>query len=497
MNQAFDFEAHGRTAAKNYEKIFFLYERYADAVKQILRASIPSDYPIHSIERRAKSVENFERKASKPDESDPSKPKYPTPLQDITDSAGVRVITFFPKTIKEVNLCIDREFEVLWNRDIGEDLLQFGYRSIHYLVKLKQARADLPEYKEYKDMVAEIQVRTILQHAWAEMEHDIQYKSVEQNTLSIQRRFIALAGMLEIADREFQAIQDEDSSLRSAVRASLQDDFTKTTIANLTKAAEGTSDMAEVEKGPREIAKAIESIAGWNPTRARELVVSGKYIDAISLYYQMIEAQPNSHTLYIGLAKAKFLAGDRTGALADIKTAIRNFPNDSSILNLKRQMEDGNVILPNVMNEAWQLSASGNVRLSEGQGEEAFKFYSEAQSIGFNFAFSTFNKAMACVLIKDIDGATYFLDQLNAPRGTPMEINAMGIRAIVAVITNLSADTALKQLTNRRNDAPEYDFQQSPLRHLEAGLKQRDTKIDDRLVKVFNILKGKHIPNNL
>ena len=39
----------------------------------------------------------------------------------------------------------------------------------------------------------------------------------------IRRRFASLAGMLEIADREFQAIQDEDLSLRTEAIASVQE----------------------------------------------------------------------------------------------------------------------------------------------------------------------------------------------------------------------------------------------------------------------------------
>jgi len=60
-------------------------------------------------------------------------------------------------------------------------------------------------------------VRTVLQHAWAEMEHDIQYKSPNAIPTLIKRRFIALAGLLEIADREFQTLQDENERHKSNI----------------------------------------------------------------------------------------------------------------------------------------------------------------------------------------------------------------------------------------------------------------------------------------
>lgn len=100
---------------------------------------------------------------------------------------------------------------------------KFGYQSIHYLITLKPDRLNLAEYASYKGLTAKIQVRTILQHAWAEIEHDIQYKSLETAPTMIRRRFMSLAGLFEIADREFQAIQDEDEQIRQTARKSVQE----------------------------------------------------------------------------------------------------------------------------------------------------------------------------------------------------------------------------------------------------------------------------------
>jgi hypothetical protein len=57
-----------------------------------------------------------------------------------------------------------------------------------------------------------------LQHAWAEIEHDIQYKSTAAIPEQISRRFMALAALLEIADREFQSIRDEESRISAEAR---------------------------------------------------------------------------------------------------------------------------------------------------------------------------------------------------------------------------------------------------------------------------------------
>lgn len=121
---------------------------------------------------------------------------------------------------------IKMQFDVLERSDKIQSLIKedkFGYGSIHCLVRLNDNRTSLLEYTRFKGLVAEIQIRTILQHGWAEIEHDIQYKAVETIPNTIRRRFMALAGLLEIADREFQAIQDEDERLATEARKSLQE----------------------------------------------------------------------------------------------------------------------------------------------------------------------------------------------------------------------------------------------------------------------------------
>ncbi|MDO9221546.1 MAG: hypothetical protein Q7T90_11010, partial [Thiobacillus sp.] len=162
------------------------------------------------------------RKAAKPSDTDPSRPKYTDPLRQITDLAASRIITFFPRTIDEIGTLLTEEFDVLERSDKAEDLLEeerFGYHSVHYLVRLSTARTQLSEYERFRDAVIEVQVRTILQHSWAEIEHDIQYKSSAAIPSDIRRRFMALAGLLEIADREFQAIQDDDRALNAQAKS--------------------------------------------------------------------------------------------------------------------------------------------------------------------------------------------------------------------------------------------------------------------------------------
>jgi ppGpp synthetase/RelA/SpoT-type nucleotidyltranferase len=223
----FDFEAHKDAAVERYEKLRPFCEEFADVMFSILDEVLETrGIKVASIESRAKPLNSFGKKASEPSPSDPSQPKYKDPLSEIQDLTGARIITFFPSTIDQIDRMIAEEFVVIEKTNKADLLLEkerFGYQSVHYIAKLKPNRTSLPEYRRFADLVAEIQVRTILQHAWAEIEHDIQYKSVQTIPSLIRRRFMSLAGLLELADREFQAIQDEDEHLRQAARISVEE----------------------------------------------------------------------------------------------------------------------------------------------------------------------------------------------------------------------------------------------------------------------------------
>jgi putative GTP pyrophosphokinase len=225
--QGFDLEAHRRLAVEKYQQVRPLYAAFAEVMHSILKQSLTSaGLKVASIEWRAKDLESYGDKASQPPPNDPEKPKYSDPLREITDLAGVRIITFFPRTIGQVDSVVCQQFKVLEVSDKGDLLRQeerFGYQSVHYLVSLNPQSTSLPEYSRSQNLIAEVQVRTILQHAWAEIEHDLQYKSVETIPSGVRRRFMSLAGLLEIADREFQAVQDEDERLRQAARTSIRE----------------------------------------------------------------------------------------------------------------------------------------------------------------------------------------------------------------------------------------------------------------------------------
>jgi len=183
-----------------------------DALASALQARLsdelgPARGAIHSITHRVKDRESLRRKLLRPD-------KIYRGLRDVTDLVGVRIVTYFDDATFEVARIVERAFRIDLDNSLDKRRLlaptQFGYRSLHYVGSLPDAPPQLPRF--------ELQIRTILQHAWAEIEHDLGYKSAASVPEAIRRRFSRLAGLLELADEEFLSIRRELHAYERALR---------------------------------------------------------------------------------------------------------------------------------------------------------------------------------------------------------------------------------------------------------------------------------------
>ena len=133
-------------------------------------------------------------------------------LADITDIVGVRVITFYSDDVDKVASAVDKLFKVDWENSVDKRKLHeidsFGYMSLHYICSM--------EGFPYR---FEIQMRTVLQHAWANMNHDTGYKSGVEIPSKYNRSLSRLAGLLELADEQFTQIRNDLADYRRRVQA--------------------------------------------------------------------------------------------------------------------------------------------------------------------------------------------------------------------------------------------------------------------------------------
>lgn len=131
-------------------------------------------------------------------------------LLDLYDLIGARIICYFNDGVDLIGKEIEKHFDVDWKKSSDKRTLmkvdRFGYLSLHYVVKLKKEEG-YPD--NLTDISVEIQIRTILQHAWAAISHDLGYKNEFGVPKEVVREFARLAGLLEIADDEFMRTRDK------------------------------------------------------------------------------------------------------------------------------------------------------------------------------------------------------------------------------------------------------------------------------------------------
>jgi ppGpp synthetase/RelA/SpoT-type nucleotidyltranferase len=184
---------------------------HGDAIRAQLATWLAADptLKLHSITLRLKDRDSLASKLARPDRT------Y-RQLWDVTDLIGLRVITYFEDDVDHVGHLLEAHLPVDFHRSADKrgsrDDGRFGYRSLHYVCRA--AAAGLPADARY-----EIQVRTMLEHAWAEIEHDLGYKSRHSVPGPARRRLNRLAGLLELADQEFAAIRRELADYAQALPA--------------------------------------------------------------------------------------------------------------------------------------------------------------------------------------------------------------------------------------------------------------------------------------
>ncbi|WP_082570044.1 GTP pyrophosphokinase family protein [Mycobacterium sp. Root135] len=204
------------------------YEDLAFEAQKELRSALEAlPLKFHTCESRVKEQESFIEKAAKK--------RYADPFDEMHDIVGVRVVCLFLSDLELVDKVVREKFDVRKYEDKtkGSTPDRFGYRSVHYDCQIRSNYSG-PYYDHIKSLVFEVQVRTILQDAWAVVEHYLGYKGLNSIPAESQNDFGALVGLFHLADKTFQQIRDT---------ALLQDVVAKASL-------EVTKGLSPVQDGP-------------------------------------------------------------------------------------------------------------------------------------------------------------------------------------------------------------------------------------------------------
>lgn len=259
---------------ERYEQCRPVYSAYTEALTGLIPRLLDQDGVSYvQIDGRTKERPNFVAKLRRKGE------KYEDPLAEVTDLSGIRVVLYYLDDVEAVGRLVQRHFMVDAENSVDKGALldpdRFGYLSAHYVVKPTAARCDLPEWAPFEDLSAEIQVRTVLQHAWGAISRKLAYASVREAPRDLQRNLNRLSALLELADDEFVDIrlareEIEQQYDREVERGNLDlnvDESSLEIYLRESGVADRLSRLAE-EAGSGSVQ---DSIAIWGEERFREV----------------------------------------------------------------------------------------------------------------------------------------------------------------------------------------------------------------------------------
>lgn len=262
-----------------YYQTLDVYKKLENDVKQIITNLLDENHiKISNMTLRIKSEQALKHKVM-------VKNKYDH-LNEITDILGCRIVTLFESDVEKIFEALKETFDIVEIVDKRKkhrvNQIEFGYTSLHLVVQFTESRCELIEYRKYKGIQFEIQLRTVLQHAWAEVEHGLGYKSFYEPPMEIKRSLNRLAATLEILDEEFEFIRESIERYQSSMEKEekvLKTDINKDSL------------IAYMNTSPviNEIVSSIADTCGYRIVKDPELISQQKVVTKLNFHgYQYI-----------------------------------------------------------------------------------------------------------------------------------------------------------------------------------------------------------------
>lgn len=283
------------------------YDDLRQAAERLLETLLKENgISYHSVTSRLKARDSYVKKCEDP--------KYESPEQ-IMDVAALRIITQTTMEVEQVCGMIEREFAVDPENSCDKakemGVNKVGYLSVHYVVRMSPQRLELKEYSRFEGLCWEIQVRSLLQHAWAEIEHDRGYKFAGKLPKHIERKFHLVAANLELMDEEFRSLVGEIDAYAEEVKKETQE-------GNLDIPIDSTSLLSFLDEYFKDYRP--ELLAAHYQENSKDIVdeLEGFGIHSLGQLKELLNAQEEflwsredgDYTTYLGLLRNAMVLSD-------------------------------------------------------------------------------------------------------------------------------------------------------------------------------------------
>jgi GTP pyrophosphokinase len=199
---------------KEYDAVRGKAERFRQKLAEVLEALLSTNGVSLGVplESRVKSWESIADKRERLS-------LELTNIHQLNDLIGLRVILLFSRDVPKVCELLSQTFSVISREDTSQRLAEaeFGYQSLHYMIRLNREWLSNPLFKGFGDLQAEIQVRTLAQHIWAAGSRFLQYKREAGVPAPVRRSMYRVSALLETVDREFERVLGERESYISGL----------------------------------------------------------------------------------------------------------------------------------------------------------------------------------------------------------------------------------------------------------------------------------------
>ncbi len=189
-----------------YVESLKLYEEYAARIRNLIQDLVEVEgIEFYAIEGWAEPPAELLNILSTLEEND---------LAGV-DLVTVRVLLRFPADVLKVEALIKSEFDIDTTRSLPsnsrvlKDPGRFGYPAVVYILSLSQSRSTLREWEKYKDLTFRLELRTLLQEAWATILPKVNMTAGTSSEEEFTRELFLLGAMLEKADKGFLTLRDE------------------------------------------------------------------------------------------------------------------------------------------------------------------------------------------------------------------------------------------------------------------------------------------------
>jgi len=148
---------------------------------------------------------------------------YADPYSDITDKVGTRFVVLLGSDVRLVEevLVSFEDWTFSKDRDYEEEQkdnpVKFDYAAVHYVVRPK-TDVEFGEARIPEGTPCEVQIKTLLQHAYSELTHDTIYKPQIQATHTMQRNAAKAMALLEATNDYFEKVSEDVNIILSSVR---------------------------------------------------------------------------------------------------------------------------------------------------------------------------------------------------------------------------------------------------------------------------------------